>query len=191
MPYFAAKTACGKEVIYITADKEFKTVKLIVVVDSMWGIGKNNGLLFRLKKDMKFFREQTSGKTVVMGAKTFESFPRGALPNRINVVLDDKNMPRENAVTVPSVEELKRELKKYDTDSVYVIGGASVYSMMLEFCDRAYITKVEADGGAEVFFPDLDAKENWTLETKSAPLEDEGYVITFCEYVNSAPVKFC
>lgn len=166
-------------------------MKIIVVVDEKWGIGKNNGLLFRLKKDMKFFREQTTGKVVAMGAKTFESFPRGALPNRVNVVLDDKNARREGATTVSCLDELKEELKKYDSDSVFVIGGASVYKLMLEFCDTAYVTKVKADGKAELFFPNLDEAENWSLAEMSYPIEDEGYTITFCEYRNSSPVKFC
>lgn len=166
-------------------------MKIIVVADEKWGIGKNNGLLFRLKKDMRFFREQTAGKVVVMGARTFESFPRGALPNRVNVVLDDKNVEREGTVTVSCLDELKDELKKYDNESVFVIGGASVYKLMLNYCDTAYVTKVKADGNAEVFFPNLDEAENWSLAETSSPLEDEGYVITFCKYKNSSPVKFC
>ena len=75
-------------------------MNLIVVVDNKWGIGRNNGLLFRLKKDMKFFRETTTGKVVVMGAKTFASFPNGALPNRVNIVLDDSGAEHVGAITV-------------------------------------------------------------------------------------------
>ena len=127
-------------------------MNLIVVVDEKWGIGRNNGLLFRLKKDMKFFRETTTGKVVVMGANTFDSFPNGALPNRVNIVLDASGSEHTNAVTVSTVQALRKELERYDTNEIFVIGGASVYRLMLNECVTAYVTKVQADGQAELFF---------------------------------------
>ena len=164
-------------------------MNLIVVVDKNWGIGKNNGLLFRLKKDMQFFREKTTGKTVVMGANTFLSFPNGALPNRTNVVLDSSGRQHQNALCVSSVEQLNEVLRRFDTDDVFVIGGASFYKLMLNRCQTAYVTKVESDGGAEVFFPDLDKMPNWNLVEQSAEIEDGDYRIVFCKYVNSAVVQ--
>ena len=160
-------------------------MNLIVVVDKNWGIGKNNDLLFRLKKDMAFFKKTTVGNVVVMGAKTFESFPKGALPDRINVVLDSDGKQRCGAVTVSSVSELDEELLKYDTERVFIIGGASVYRLMLERCDTAYVTKVRADGQAELFFPDLDENPHWKL-MEQTPFENDGaYEISFCKYVNT------
>ena len=158
-------------------------MKCIVAVDKNWGIGKNNGLLFKLKKDMAFFRQMTTDKVVVMGANTFDSFPNGALPNRVNIVLDHLNRQHSGAITVDTLEKLHLELEKYETENVFVIGGASVYKLLLDECDEAYITKVDADGQAEVFFPNLDKKENWVLESEGQPQEDNGSLIKFCKYI--------
>ena len=160
-------------------------MNLIVVVDKNWGIGKNNDLLFRLKKDMNFFRETTTGKVVVVGANTFLSFKNGALPNRINVVLDSTGKKHEGAICVSSVAELNEVLQKFDTRDVFVCGGASVYKLLLDNCDVAYVTKVQADGGAEVFFPNLDEMENWQLTSQSESVQDGEYEITFCTYANT------
>lgn len=159
-------------------------MNLIVVVDEKWGIGRKNGLLFRLKKDMAFFRKTTTGKVVVVGANTFASFPNGALPNRVNVVLDSSGAQHDGAITVATLNELEAELSGYDTDDVYVSGGASVYKLLLNKCRTAYVTKVQADGQAQVFFPDLDELPNWELVKQSDEMDDEGYKITFCVYRN-------
>lgn len=159
-------------------------MKIIVVVDEKWGIGRNNGLLFRLKKDMKYFRETTTGKVVVMGANTFDSFPYGALPNRVNIVLDASGNAHDGAVTVSNVDELNMILDQYNTDDVFIIGGASVYKLMLNRCKTAYVTKVQANGQAELFFPNLDKTDGWRLTEQSEPTQDGDYVITFCKYVN-------
>lgn len=160
-------------------------MNLIVVVDSKWGIGRDNGLLFRLKKDMAFFRNTTMGKTIVVGANTFASFPNGALPNRVNIVLDSSGAKHIGAISVKSTDELDRELSRYDTDDIYVSGGASLYKLMLDRCKTAFVTKVQADGRAKVFFPNLDELSNWKLIEQSEEIEDEGYKISFCKYVNT------
>ena len=159
-------------------------MNLIVVVDIRWGIGKNNGLLFRLKKDMAYFKQMTTGKVVVMGANTFATFPHGALPNRVNIVLDDSGATHEGTITVKSVAELDNELERYPTEEIFVIGGASFYALMLERCKYAYVTKVDADGCAELFFPNLDDKQNWQLVEQTEPICDCGYEISFCKYEN-------
>ncbi len=158
-------------------------MKLIVVVDEKWGIGKQNGLLFSLKKDMAFFRETTTGKVVVMGANTFASFPNGALPNRVNIVLDHTGTAHQGAFTCQTLEELHAKLVEYNTNDVFVIGGATVYKLLLPLCDTAFVTKVHADGGAEVFIPDLDSLDEWELAYTSEDVQDNGYVINFCTYV--------
>ena len=156
----------------------------IVVVDNQWGIGKDNNLLFRLKKDMAFFKATTTGKVVVVGAKTFDAFPRGALPDRINIVLDDTGRKRDGATTVRSVRELELELEKYDSENVFVIGGAQVYALLLDRCKFAFVTKVSYDGKAQVFFPNLDEKTNWKLVETGEPIQDGEYEICFCKYEN-------
>ena len=100
-------------------------MKAILAADKNWGIGYNNHLLVSIPSDMKFFRQTTTGKVVVMGRKTLESFPNGMpLKNRTNIVLTgNQNYQVKDAIVVHSEDELMEELKKYDTDDVYVIGG--------------------------------------------------------------------
>lgn len=157
----------------------------ILHADKKWGIGKRNDLMFKLPKDMKFFRETTSGKVVCMGYNTLLSFPDGKpLKNRINVVLCEDGICPDGCVVVHSVKALLEYVKQYPKDDVFVVGGASVYKTLLPYCDKVYLTKVDADGGAEVFFPDIDADENFVLVQESEPLIDNGYEIKFTVYEN-------
>ncbi len=161
-------------------------MKAIVVVDKNWGIGKNNDLLFSLKKDMKFFRETTLDKVVVMGSNTLKSFPNSKpLPRRTNIVLFPNGDKREDCVIVDSIEELKVELKKYNTEDIFIIGGAMFYKTMLDFCDTVFVTKVDSDGCATVFYPNLDSMDNWTCVYESEPIAEDDYVIKFTTYKNS------
>ena len=160
-------------------------MRAIFHTDNKWGIGKANDLMFHLPKDMKFFRETTKGKVVVMGYNTLLSFPGGKpLKDRINIVLCPEDV-MEEVITVHSLGELFAEVKKYPPEDVFVIGGASVYSALLPYCTEALVTKVDADGGAEVFVPDLDADENFTLVYESEPQEDNGFTIRFCTFRNN------
>lgn len=166
-------------------------MKTIVAVDEKWGIGKNNDLLFHLPEDMRYFREKTTGKIVVMGSNTLKSFPGGKpLKNRTNVVLWPDGATRDDCIVVKSLKELFETLSRFDTDDVFIIGGAMFYKTMLPYCDTAYITKVRADGQAQVFFENLDALDNWTLIDESDVVCDGGYELTFCTYKNSSPEKF-
>ena len=159
-------------------------MKAIFHADKNWGIGKGNDLMFSLPLDMKFFRETTKGKVVVMGRNTLLSFPEGKpWKNRVNIVLSPDDMG-EGVITVHSLEELFEEVKKYPPDDVFVIGGASVYRTLIPYCTHVLVTKVEADGGAEVFVPDLDADQNFRLTEESEPIIDNGYTIRFCLYEN-------
>ena len=123
-----------------------------------------------------------------MGANTFNSFPNGALPNRVNIVLDSSGAQHEGAVSVKTLDELDAELRKYDTNDVFVCGGASVYRLLLDGCKTAYVTKARADGHAQVFFPNLDELPNWVLAEQSDVIDDEGIDIIFCKYVNTQSV---
>lgn len=157
----------------------------ILHADKKWGIGKKNDLMFRLPLDMKFFRETTSGKIVCMGYNTLLSFPGSKpLKNRTNIVLCEDGLSPEGCIAVHSVPELLATVKQYNKDDVFVIGGASVYRTLLPYCEKVYLTKVDADGGAEVFFPDLDKDENFVLVSESAPVDDNGYTIRFTTYQN-------
>ena len=165
-------------------------MKSIVAVDKNWGIGKDNGLLFSIPEDMKYFREKTRGKVVVMGLNTLRSFPGGKpLRGRIaNIVLSDVDLPAEEGLTVcRSLDSLLEEIKKYPSDDVFVIGGGSIYRLLCDLCSEALVTKVDADGGATVFYPDLDSREGWELISSSEPVESNGYDLRFCVYRNKNP----
>ena len=163
-------------------------MRAILHADKKWGIGRANGLMFSLPADMKFFRETTKGKTVVMGQNTLLSFPGGKpLKNRTNIVLCPEDI-EEDVVTVHDLQELLEEVKKYPADDVFVIGGASVYKLLFPYCTEILVTKVDAEGGADAFVPDLDADGRYVLAAESAPVKDNGYTIRFCTYRNLAPI---
>ena len=162
-------------------------ITAIVHVDKEWGIGKGNDMMFSLPKDMKFFRETTMGNTVVMGGNTLRSFPnQKPLKNRVNIVLS-RGQVRDDCVIVRSYEELKNTLKARKNEEIFIIGGGEVYKELLPYCDRALVTKVDAVGGAEVFFPNLDEMENFVCVNEGEPIEDNGFVIRFTTYVNNVP----
>ena len=161
-------------------------MKTIVAVDNKWGIGKKNDLLFSIPEDMAFFRKTTMGKVCCMGYNTLLSFPGSKpLKNRTNIVLAPTDVQRDDCTVVHSLEELFAELKKYDSNEIYVIGGAMFYKTMLPYCDEYLITKVEADGGAEVFYENLDKMENMECVYVSEPIETNGYTIRFTTYKNN------
>lgn len=140
-------------------------MKLIVAVDKNWAIGYRNELLVSIPADMRFFRDQTTGKVVVMGKNTLESFPGGkALKNRVNIVVAlEKSYKAPDAIVVNSIEDAIAEASKYNTDDVYVIGGASIYKQMLQFCDTAYVTKIDHAYVADTYFPNLDEDDSWQM----------------------------
>lgn len=140
-------------------------MNLIVAVDKNWAIGCNNRLLVSIPSDMKFFRETTMGKVVVMGRKTLESFPGGQpLKNRTNIVItSDSDYKVKDAIVVPSIETAVEELKKYEEEDIFVIGGESIYRQMLPYCKTAYVTKIDHAYDADTFFPNLDEMEDWKL----------------------------
>ena len=140
-------------------------MNLIVAVDKNWAIGNDNKLLVSIPQDMKFFRETTMGKVVVMGRKTLESFPGGQpLKKRTNIVLTrDKNYQVKDAIVVNTVDELLQELKKYDEEEIYVIGGESIYRQMLPYCKVAHVTKINHAYEADTYYPNLDEKDEWVV----------------------------
>ena len=144
-------------------------MKAILSADRNWGIGYQNKLLVSIPSDMRFFREMIEGKVIVMGRKTLESFPNGLpLKKRINIVLThDRSYQVKDAVIVHDKEELLEELKKYREDDVFVVGGGSVYELLLPYCDTAYVTRIDMAYQADTFFPDLDQDPEWELTEES------------------------
>ncbi len=144
-------------------------MNLIVAVDQNWAIGKNNDLLVKIPMDQKFFRETTTGKVVVMGRKTLESFPNGLpLKNRTNIVLTtNQNYTVKDAIVVHSMDELHEELKKYKSEDIFIIGGEKIYEQLLDECDVAHVTKIEYAYDADAYFPNLDERADWQVTADS------------------------
>ena len=140
-------------------------MKAILSADKNWGIGYNNKLLVSIPSDMKFFRQTTTGRVVVMGRKTLESFPNGLpLKNRTNIVLTgNRDYQVKDAVIVHSKDELMEELRKYAADDIYVIGGESIYRMLLPECDTVLVTKIDRAFQADTYFPNLDEMDEWEM----------------------------
>ena len=157
-------------------------MNLIAAVDQNWAIGNKNQLLVKIPADQKFFRETTTGKVVVMGRKTLESFPNGLpLKKRINIVLTrDKNYQVKDAIVLHTVEEVLEELKKYNEEEIYIIGGESIYRQFLPYCKVAHVTKVNHAYEADTYFPNLDEKDEWVVTGVS---EEQTYFDLEYEFV--------
>ncbi|MDE5588458.1 MAG: dihydrofolate reductase [Acetatifactor sp.] len=163
-------------------------MNIIVAVDNNWAIGNKDELLVRIPNDHKHFREETTGKVVVLGRKTLQTFPQGLpLKNRTNIILSrDKNFTVKDAVVVHSVDELLEELKAYKTEEVYVIGGESVYRQLLPYCDVAHITKIDREYEADTWFPNLDEDQEWEITADSDEQTYFDIPYTFLKYERKA-----
>lgn len=143
-------------------------MNIISAVDINWGIGKENDLLFDIPQDKIFFRETTLNKIVIMGRKTFQSLPFGALPQRRNIVLSHYNcLVNDNIEIYNSIDDIFKILSDTHSDDIFVIGGQEVYSLFLPFCDTAYITKVYANGDANKYIFNFDTSPEWKIDYKS------------------------
>ena len=144
-------------------------MNIIVAVDNHWAIGNKNELLNSIPEDMKFFRETTTGKVVIMGRETLEGFPNGLpLKNRVNIVITTKKDYKvKDALVVSNIEEALNEAAKYNSEDVFVIGGESIYRQMIDYCDIAHVTKMNYIYEADTWFPDLDKSDEWVIAATS------------------------
>lgn len=156
----------------------------IVCTDRNWGIGKKNDLLFHLKKDMQFFKQTTADSIVVCGYNTLLSFPGGKpLKGRSTICLCPEEVERDDCYCIHDFDEAVKLIKELaKTKVVWVIGGAMLYKSMLPYYDQVYVNKVDADGEAEVFFPNLDEYEGLKLFKQLPEIEDEGYKTSLYVY---------
>ena len=157
---------------------------IVVAVDENWGIGYENKLLVSVPADMKNFRAITTGKTVILGRKTLETFPGAKpLPKRRNIILStNQEYQVEGAEIAHSVEELQRLLADTPDEEVCVIGGASIYQLLLPYCHKATITKFHKGFPADTYFPNLDEDPSWEITNTSETMEHEGMQFVFVEY---------
>lgn len=145
------------------------TVSMIAAIGRNNELGKNNNLIFHFHNDMKFFRETTTGNTVVMGRKTYESLPK-VLPNRRNIIItSDKNLKIDGAEVCGSIEDA---LELCKNDHVFIIGGGRVYTEFLEYAEKLYLTEVDAEcADADTYFPQID-KSQWKREVLAEHFEN-------------------
>lgn len=150
-------------------------VSIIVSVSENWAIGKDNKLLWNLSDDLKRFKKITTGCPVIMGQKTFESLPNGALPNRTNVVLtNDPNFSAPDVILSYNVfEALERaKLEGGKNCEVFIMGGGSIYKQFLEYADFIYLTTVHTTIEGDTYFPEIDFK-NWILMSEEFKEKDD------------------
>jgi len=161
-------------------------MNLIAAVDLNWGIGYNNKLLERIPEDMKYFKQKTKGKVIVMGRTTFESLPNSnPLEQRINIVLTkNKNYKCDNVILCYSLDELLKKLKSYNEEDVFIIGGESIYSQLIPHCNKAYITKIHKNYVHNKVLDNLDNYSEWVKVSTSEKREfKEGIYYTFNTYM--------
>lgn len=166
-------------------------MNLIVAVDRKWAIGRDGQLLFTIPDDMRFFKKMTTGKVVVMGHATLRSLPKGKpLKDRTNIVLSrNRELVIEGALVCHSAGELFSVLESYAENAVWVIGGETVYRLLLPYCTDAYITKVDAVAAADTFFPNLDESGDWQIAGCSETFHHEGISYAFVHYRCREPLK--
>ncbi len=157
------------------------TINIIAAVAKNRAIGKDNRLIYWLPNDLKRFKQLTTGNTIIMGRKTFESLPKGALPNRRNIVLSRSTKELPGCDCYPSLKEALAHCQ--DDEQLFIIGGASIYRQTMPIADRLYLTEIDdIPEKADAFFPPYD---EWIVEKEEKHTIDERhqYNYSFVDYV--------
>ncbi len=160
------------------------TISIIAALDKDNAIGYKNKLLCYLPADLKHFKQLTTGHTIVMGRKTFESLPNGALPKRKNVVLTkNKNFRCEKCEIIHSPDELFD--LSHESEEIFIIGGAQIYNLFINKADRLYLTHIHHRFEADTYFPEFD-KNKWKITEKKdfEPDEKNKFSFSFVNYIN-------
>lgn len=158
-------------------------MKIILAVDRDFGIGKDNKLLFHLKKDLAHFKDLTLNNIVIMGRKTYKSM-NGALCKRENIVLTrNKDLKLDDALVFNSPQNLLKYVKENKNDrEVFVIGGKEIVDLLLDFCDEAIITKIDAKKDADTFLHNFDKDENFEIVNKSEDYYENNLKFNYITY---------
>lgn len=157
------------------------TINIIAAVAKNRAIGKDNRLIYWLPNDLKRFKQLTTGNTIIMGRKTFESLPKGALPNRRNIVLSRSTKELPGCDCYPSLKEALAHCQ--EDEQLFIIGGASIYKQTMPIADRLYLTEIDdIPEKADAFFPPYD---EWVVEKEEKHTIDERhqYNYSFVDYV--------
>ena len=160
-------------------------MNFIVAVSEDYAIGKNNEMLFNLPTDLKYFKEKTLNKVVVMGRKTFESIPLRPLKNRVNIVITtDLTFNCDGVIVVHSFEELFKKLENYNDEDIFIIGGSTIYNKLMDRCRLAYITKIHKKVDADTFINNVENKPNWKEISSSEMLTENDVNFQFKVFEN-------
>ncbi len=159
-------------------------MNLIAAADANWGIGKDGGLLVHLPGDLRYFKEKTSGKAVIMGRATLESLPGGKpLPNRTNIVLTSQtDFAKEGCIVVHDMDELAAVCADYAPEDMMVIGGEQIYMQLIRQCERLFITKIFEIYDADKHLMNVDKMRSFELVWESDVQEENGVQYQFLEY---------
>ena len=169
-------------------------ISAIVAVDNNFAIGNKNGLLAHIPEDLRQFKQLTTGSTVIMGRKTYESLPKRPLPNRMNLVItsqvkDGYKMQEDGAIFM-SMDYAKnwilhKQLSK-PKEPIFVIGGGQIYKELLPYCDKLYITKINHSyKEADTYFPNIDEDKIGIIKSSSDIKDFDGLEYQFFEYVRN------
>ena len=154
----------------------------IAIVDENWGLGKDGKLLIHLPGDLKYFKEKTLGKTIIIGRKTFDSLGKRLLPDRETVIVSQNMKYDPGCMVCRSLEEALRYVKGRRPDDVFVAGGEAIYNLFLPYCDTFFITKIQASFEADKYFPNLDSSNRFYIDKSSAVVEENGVKYRFYKY---------
>ncbi len=159
-------------------------MKTIVAVDNNWGIGKDGCLLCHLPGDLKYFKDKTHGKVVVMGRSTYESLPgKKPLQDRVNIVLSrNPDFQPDGCIKCRSMGELFKVLENYDMEDVFIIGGEDIYRQFGPYCSGHLVTKINRVFDADKHFENLDRRSDLELVEESEVKNDNGVEYRFTEY---------
>ena len=158
-------------------------ISAIVAIDNDWGIGFNGDLLEHIPADLKYFKQLTSGHTVVMGTNTWNSLPKKPLANRSNIIISSAQRVIMCQNTLRLHMEDIIEYFKYTKDEVFIIGGGSIYKQLLPYCEKVYVTKInKSHENIDTYFPNLDELDEWTLGESSEVYEYNDFTYQFCQY---------
>lgn len=148
-------------------------MNLIAIVDQYWGLGYQGSLLINSPKDMQYFKKKTLNKVIVMGRKTLETLPNHLpLPNRTNIVLTSKiGNFNKGFMICNNLDNLLQILSDYKSDDIFIIGGQSIYELLLPYCNTAYITKIERHFPADRHLKNFDLLPNWNLISSQSFLD--------------------
>ncbi len=164
-------------------------ISLIAALDSKRGIGRDNALIFHAPSDMKRFRDLTRGHVIIMGRKQFESKEQGAkpLPHKVNIIVTrDTSYNGNGAIVVHSFEQAIEKAKQLEKEEIFVIGGGQIFNEAISVADKLYLTLVDADLHAQVFFPDYSSFNNIVAKEE---LDENGFHFTFLDLQRNKNIK--